>query len=150
MRALASLGLIAATFAMRPCVARLNAQQRAAVTRAEAAEMVDVVGVYRQLVLQDSTPIDFCAVRHFFDEDGAFIGKRVLSRYARLSDCPKQPAVMPRNVVVTGFTRTPGRDVITSTTIRGNTRIFEQYVLLRGRTGDLRSDSYTVYAIVQN
>lgn len=128
-------------------------QQPPSITRAEAIEMVGVIGKYRELVLRDTTAVDFCAIDAFWDERGAFTAEpqaRSLNRYSRRADCPRTPATLNTNVIVTGIVREARRDVISSTTLRGNTRIFEQYVLFRGPSGDLRGDSYTVIAIAQS
>lgn len=120
-------------------------------TPAEAQEIIGVVELYRHVVLRDSTPVNFCAVAGFWSANGEFLGPRELTRFHQRADCSATQLQEPRAVIITGLNRSPGRDVITSTTIRGGTKIFEQYVVLRGPASrEMRGHTYTVVGITQD
>lgn len=123
--------------------------QPPAVTPTDAAAMVRIVRHYRQVVLQDTTRIDFCAVAEFWDEKGAFVGTPEMVRYTNRADCSLDRLGPRRQVIVTGITRSATRDVVFSTTVRGGQRVFEQYEMVRGpNAGELQPTRYTIHSVV--
>ena len=111
---------------------------------------------YRLLVLEDSTPINFCSVKDFWGSDGEFIGDnetRRINRYPNSEACkraPKDSETDFRSVLVEEIVMSGDTVFAYTTTKRGGSRFWEEYVLTGRHGPELRRRKYSVLAIIQH
>ena len=125
-------------------------------TPKQTRQVAHAIMVYRLLVLEDSTPVNFCSVKEFWDADGEFIGDdetRRINRYPNTQRCKRAAkdsetdyrSVLVEEIVISGDTV-----FAYTTTKRGGSRFWEEYVLTGRHGPELRRRKYSVLAIIQH
>ncbi len=115
------------------------------------AKLIDDLTRFRRLILQDSTPINVCALADAFGGDGrvTLLAGTPATRYVTLDECKtdararEYPKVLLRSAKVSGDT-----GVVNGITDRGGLKIIERYAYYVDRQGH-RLMTYTVAGFAQ-
>ena len=117
-----------------------------------AREAIDAVLYYRHIILEDRTPVDFCAIPEFWDGRGRFIGSSdnaMFSTAVDRSQCAKtREANAPRTVTANELHISGDTLFVYSTTRREGFGFWECYVLTGLQHGSLRKRQYRVLAMI--
>lgn len=113
--------------------------------------IANTIRIFRLRVLEDQTPIDFCAVEDFWDSNGKFVAADEvgdLIRYRSQLECMGKKAPEFRSVTLTSL-RIAGDSVVAVTETRKNgSRIAERYSMLGAKSGQFCCSEYRVFRIV--
>ncbi len=104
---------------------------------ADAASVIEEVWGARALILEDTTPVNFCGVPELFDEAGGlmFDQTQKSARFRSKSECAKVDERLAhldhRRVLVTSIQNFGDSVRVLGRTHKGDTQIYEVYLVVR-------------------
>ena len=136
------------------CITALPVHAQHRFSEPEMINISNTITNHRLTVLQDRTPISYCAIDEFWDDKGALLVRDYavgLSKYKNRNECPKGNAVTPDStgstVELTSIAIYADSVVITGKTTRGSRSFTERYFIGWGAAGVLGEPAYSAQLV---
>ncbi len=136
------------------CITALPVHAQHRFSEMEMINISNTITNHRLTVLQDYTPVSYCAIDEFWDDKGALLLRYYavdLSKYKNRNECPKGNAVTPDStgstVELTGISIYADSVVITGKTTRGNRSFTERYFIGWGAARVLGEPAYSAQLV---